>query len=195
MLCAIFWVVFLGALCRFYGFSIFRLLAYIKEELWITLGAASNEPAMPGMLMKMEKLGCDRSVVGLTIPAAYAFNLDGTAIYLSFATMYIAQACNIHLSWGRIFLMLLIMLIFQKSENLAAAYGLAVTGTMTLTGGNSWVIPQNGTVAVTQGFLYRVWLDLHGDIRADGWGVFGGSGAISQAQVRFVQFDWGIDPA
>jgi len=62
-------------------------------------------------------------------------------------------------------------------------------------GGNSWVIPQNGTVAVTQGFLYRVWLDLHGDIRADGWGVFGGSGAISQAQVRFVQFDWSIDPA
>ena len=101
VLCAIFWIVFLGALCRFYGFSIFRLLAYIKEEFWITLGAASNEPAMPGMLMKMERLGCDRGVVGLTIPAAYAFNLDGTAIYLSFATMYIAQACNIHLSWGR----------------------------------------------------------------------------------------------
>jgi hypothetical protein len=62
-------------------------------------------------------------------------------------------------------------------------------------GGNSWVIPQNGIVTVTQGFLYRVWLDLHGDIRADGWGLFGGSGAISQAQVRFVQFDWSIDPA
>lgn len=121
LLCAIFWVVFLGALCRFYGFSIFRLLAYIKEELWITLGAASNEPAMPGMLMKMEKLGCDRGVVGLTIPAAYAFNLDGTAIYLSFATMYIAQACNIHLSWGRIFLMLAIMLISVKGS--AGVYG------------------------------------------------------------------------
>jgi Na+/H+-dicarboxylate symporter len=121
LLCAIFWIVFLGALCRFYGFSIFRLLAYIKEELWITLGAASNEPAMPGMLMKMEKLGCDRGVVGLTIPAAYAFNLDGTAIYLSFATMYIAQACNIHLSWGRIFLMLIIMLISVKGS--AGVYG------------------------------------------------------------------------
>ncbi len=121
LLCAIFWVVFLGALCRFYGFSIFRLLAYIKEELWITLGAASNEPAMPGMLMKMEKLGCDRSVVGLTIPAAYAFNLDGTAIYLSFATMFIAQACNIHLSWGRIFLMLVVMLISVKGS--AGVYG------------------------------------------------------------------------
>jgi len=121
LLCAIFWFVFLGSLCRFYGFSIFRLLAYIKEEIWITLGAASNEPAMPGMLMKMEKLGCDRGVVGLTIPAAYAFNLDGTAIYLSFATMYIAQACNIHLSWGRIFLMLIIMLISVKGS--AGVYG------------------------------------------------------------------------
>ena len=120
-LCAIFWIVFLGALCRFYGFSIFRLLAYIKEEIWITLGAASNEPAMPGMLMKMEKLGCDRGVVGLTIPAAYAFNLDGTAIYLSFATMFIAQACNIHLSWGRIFLMLIVMLISVKGS--AGVYG------------------------------------------------------------------------
>lgn len=121
LLCGIFWIVFLGALCRFYGFSIFRLLSYIKEEIWITLGAASNEPAMPGMLMKMEKLGCDRGVVGLTIPAAYAFNLDGTAIYLSFATMYIAQACNIHLSWGRIFLMLIIMLISVKGS--AGVYG------------------------------------------------------------------------
>ena len=72
VLCAIYWIVFLGSLCRFYGFSIFRLLAYIKEELWITLGAASNEPAMPGLLMKMEKLGCDKEVVGLVIPAAYA---------------------------------------------------------------------------------------------------------------------------
>lgn len=119
--CAVFWVFFLGALCRFYGFSIFRLLAYIKEELWITLGAASNEPAMPGMLMKMEKLGCDRSIVGLTIPAAYAFNLDGTAIYLSFATMYIAEACNIHLSWPKILLLLAIMLISVKGS--AGVYG------------------------------------------------------------------------
>jgi len=121
ILCAIFWVVFLGALCRFHGFSIFRLLAYIKEEIWITLGAASNEPAMPGMLMKMERLGCDRGVVGLTIPAAYAFNLDGTAIYLSFATMYIAQACDIHLSWGKILMMLAIMLISVKGS--AGVYG------------------------------------------------------------------------
>jgi len=121
VLCAVFWIVFLGALCRFHGFSIFRLLAYIKEEIWITLGAASNEPAMPGMLMKMERLGCDRGVVGLTIPAAYAFNLDGTAIYLSFATMYIAQACNIHLSWGKILLMLAIMLISVKGS--AGVYG------------------------------------------------------------------------
>ncbi len=121
LVCAVFWVVFLGGLCRFYGFSIFRLLAYIKEELWITLGAASNEPAMPGMLMKMEKLGCDRSIVGLTIPAAYAFNLDGTAIYLSFATMYIAEACNIHLSWPKILLMLAIMLISVKGS--AGVYG------------------------------------------------------------------------
>ncbi len=62
-------------------------------------------------------------------------------------------------------------------------------------GGNGWVIPQTGTIAVSQGFLYRVWLDLHGEIRADGWGGIGGSGAISQAQVQFVQFDWGVDPA
>ncbi|MDW3283304.1 cation:dicarboxylase symporter family transporter, partial [Escherichia coli] len=79
------------------GFSIFKFIRYIREELLIVLGTSSSESALPRMLDKMEKLGCRKSVVGLVIPTGYSFNLDGTSIYLTMAAVFIAQATNSHM--------------------------------------------------------------------------------------------------
>ena len=76
------------------GFSIFKFIRYIKEELLIVLGTSSSESVLPRMLAKMENLGCDKSVVGLVIPTGYSFNLDGTCIYLTMAAVFLAQATN-----------------------------------------------------------------------------------------------------
>lgn len=94
--CVFFVLGILGAICRFNGFSIFRYLAYIKEELLIVLGTSSSEAVLPQMITKMQKAGVSRSVTGLVIPTGYSFNLDGTAIYLTMAAVFIAQACDIH---------------------------------------------------------------------------------------------------
>ncbi|HUR93537.1 MAG TPA: C4-dicarboxylate transporter DctA [Gemmatimonadales bacterium] len=94
---ALFIFVVLNVIARCWGFSLLRLLAYIKDEILIVLGTSSSEAVLPRMLDKMERLGCARSVVGLVIPAGYSFNLDGTSIYLSMATLFIAQAYGVHL--------------------------------------------------------------------------------------------------
>src|SRR5712691_6412883 len=96
--CVLFIVVVLGLIARWAGFSIFRFIAYIKEELLIVLGTSSSESVLPRMMAKMEKLGCSKSVVGLVIPAGYSFNLDGTSIYLTMAAVFIAQATNTDLT-------------------------------------------------------------------------------------------------
>ncbi len=83
---------------RWYGFSLWQYLTFIREEILLVLGTSSSEAALPRMLEKMERYGCARSVVGLVIPAGYSFNLDGTSIYLSMATLFIAQAFGVHLS-------------------------------------------------------------------------------------------------
>src|SRR5213596_3423650 len=90
--------VVLNIICRVYGFSLWRFLRYIKDEILLVLGTSSSEVALPRMLVKMEAYGCARPVVGLVIPAGYSFNLDGTSIYLSMASIFIAQAFNVHLS-------------------------------------------------------------------------------------------------
>ena len=90
----VFVVVVLGLIARAVGFSIFRFIAYIKEELWLVLGTSSSETALPGMLRKMRALGCEESTVGLVIPTGYSFNLDGTNIYMTMATVFLAQATN-----------------------------------------------------------------------------------------------------
>ena len=87
-----------GLIARLNGFSIFRFLAYIKDELLIVLGTSSSESALPQLMAKLEKLGCSRSVVGLVVPTGYSFNLDGTNIYMTLATLFIAQALGIPLS-------------------------------------------------------------------------------------------------
>ena len=94
---AIFIFVVLNLILRRYGFSLWQYLKFIREEILIVLGTSSSEAALPRMLDKMERYGCSRSVVGLVIPAGYSFNLDGTSIYLSMATLFIAQAFHVHL--------------------------------------------------------------------------------------------------
>lgn len=92
--CVFFVLVVLGGICRAHGFSVVRLIRYIREELMIVLGTSSSESVLPRMLTKMEKLGAKKSVVGLVIPTGYSFNLDGTSIYLTMAAVFIAQATD-----------------------------------------------------------------------------------------------------
>ena len=97
----LFVVVVLGLIARLAGFSIFRFIAYIREELLIVLGTSSSETVLPQIMQKLERLGASRPVVGLVVPAGYSFNLDGTNIYMTLATLFLAQATNTHLSFGQ----------------------------------------------------------------------------------------------
>ncbi|MDG2528954.1 dicarboxylate/amino acid:cation symporter [Caulobacter endophyticus] len=97
---AIFVLVVLGAVARVNGFSILKLLRYLKSELLLVLGTSSSESALPSLMEKMEKAGCAKPVVGLVVPLGYSFNLDGTNIYMTLAALFIAQATGVHLSLG-----------------------------------------------------------------------------------------------
>jgi aerobic C4-dicarboxylate transport protein len=96
--CLLFIFVVLGSIAALAGFSIFRFIGYIKEELLTVLGTSSSESALVPLMQKLERLGCSKSVVGLVVPAGYSFNLDGTNIYLTMAALFVAQALNIELS-------------------------------------------------------------------------------------------------
>ncbi len=96
--CLLFIVLVLGSIAALAGFSIFRFIGYIKEELLTVLGTSSSESALVPLMQKLEKLGCSKSVVGLVVPAGYSFNLDGTNIYLTMAALFVAQALNIELT-------------------------------------------------------------------------------------------------
>ena len=111
---AIFIFVVLNVIARLAGFSLWKLLRFIKEEIILVLGTSSSEAVLPNMLRKMERFGCERSIVGLVIPAGYSFNLDGTSIYLSMATLFIAQAFGIHLSLGQQLSVLAVLMITSK---------------------------------------------------------------------------------
>lgn len=119
--------VILGAVAKYNGFSIFDLIRYIKDELWLVLGTSSSEAALPTLMNKMEKAGCEKSVVGLVIPTGYSFNLDGTNIYMTMAALFIAQACNIDLSLGEQITLLLVAMISSKG-----AAGVTGAGFITL---------------------------------------------------------------
>ena len=110
----LFVVVVLGAIAYAAGINLFKFLRYIREELLIVLGTSSSESALPRMIVKMERLGCAPSVVGLVIPSGYSFNLDGTSIYLTLAALFVAQACNIHLSLRQQLFILLILMLNTK---------------------------------------------------------------------------------
>ncbi|MDY6449621.1 dicarboxylate/amino acid:cation symporter [Acinetobacter faecalis] len=123
----LFVIVILGAVAKYNGFSIFDLIRYIKDELWLVLGTSSSEAALPTLMNKMEKAGCEKSVVGLVIPTGYSFNLDGTNIYMTMAALFIAQACNIDLSLGEQITLLLVAMISSKG-----AAGVTGAGFITL---------------------------------------------------------------
>lgn len=131
--CILFVVIVLGTLARAHGFSLFKLLRYIREELLVVLGTSSSEPVLPRLLMKLQRLGCRKGVVGLVLPTGYSFNLDGTAIYLTLASLFIAQACDITLSWGQIAAMLGLMLLTSKGAAGVTGSGfVALVATLTV---------------------------------------------------------------
>ena len=123
----LFVLVVLGAVARYNGFSILALIRYIKEELLLVLGTSSSEAALPALMTKMERAGCDRSVVGLVIPTGYSFNLDGTNIYMTLAALFIAQATDTHLSFADQILLLLVAMLSSKG-----AAGITGAGFITL---------------------------------------------------------------
>lgn len=112
--CFFFVLIVLGGICRAHGFSVLRLIRYIREELMIVLGTSSSESALPRMLTKMEKLGAKKSVVGLVIPTGYSFNLDGTSIYLTMAAVFIAQATDTPMDITHQITLLLVLLVASK---------------------------------------------------------------------------------
>jgi aerobic C4-dicarboxylate transport protein len=112
--CLIFIFVVLGIVCRLCGFSVFKFIKYIREELLIVLGTSSSESVLPRMMSKMEHLGCSKSVVGLVIPTGYSFNLDGTSIYLTMAAIFVAQATNTPLTMTQTLTILAVLLLTSK---------------------------------------------------------------------------------
>jgi aerobic C4-dicarboxylate transport protein len=133
--CLIFIFVILGLVARFHGFSIWKYLKYIKEELFIVLGTSSSEAALPRMMAKMELVGVHKSVVGLVIPAGYSFNLDGTSIYLTMASIFIAQATNTHLSlMQQIGLLAILMLTSKGAAGVTGSGFIVLAATLSATG-------------------------------------------------------------
>jgi aerobic C4-dicarboxylate transport protein len=112
--CFLFVVLVLGIIARLSGFSLWRLIRHIKEELWVVLSTSSSEAALPGLLAKLEAFGCAKPVVGLVVPTGYSFNLDGTSIYLTMASVFIAQALDIDLSLGQQLTLLMVLLLTSK---------------------------------------------------------------------------------
>ena len=125
--CLLFIFVVLGTIAKLCGFNIFKFINYIKEELLIVLGTSSSESALPRMMVKLENLGCTKSVVGLVIPTGYSFNLDGTSIYLTMAAVFVAQATNTPLTIGQTVTILAVLMLTSKG-----AAGVTGSGFVTL---------------------------------------------------------------
>ena len=142
---AIFVVVVLGVVARFAGVRLFGLLSYIKEELLIVFSTSSSEAVLPQIMQKMEAIGCQRSVVGLVVPTGITFNADGTAIYLSLAALFIAQATGTHLDISQQIVILLVLMLTSKGSAGVSGAGF-VTLAATLAAMN--VIPVAGIVLI-----------------------------------------------
>jgi aerobic C4-dicarboxylate transport protein len=125
--CALFIFIVLGLIARFTGFSIFKFIRYIKEELLIVLGTSSSESALPSLMRKLESLGCAKPVVGLVVPTGYSFNLDGTNIYMTMAALFVAQATNTDLTLTQELTILLVAMLTSKG-----ASGITGAGFITL---------------------------------------------------------------
>lgn len=125
--CIVFITIVLGGILKVFGFNLFRLLKYIKEELLVVLGTSSSEAALPSLMNKLETIGCSEPVVGLVVPTGYSFNLDGTSIYLTMAAIFLAQATDMPLDLSHQLSLLFILLLTSKG-----AAGVTGSGFITL---------------------------------------------------------------
>ncbi|MGY4182747.1 aerobic C4-dicarboxylate transport protein [Bradyrhizobium sp. USDA 4518] len=152
---ALFVVVVLGIIARIVGFSIFKFIAYIKDELLIVLGTSSSESALPQLMGKLERLGCSKPVVGLVVPTGYSFNLDGTNIYMTLATLFIAQALGVDLTFGQQLTILLVAMLTSKGASGVTGAGF-ITLAATLSVVNPALVPGMAIVFSIDKFMSEV---------------------------------------
>jgi aerobic C4-dicarboxylate transport protein len=152
---ALFVFIVLGLVARFVGFSIFKFIGYIKDELLIVLGTSSSESALPQLMEKLERLGCSKSVVGLVVPTGYSFNLDGTNIYMTLATLFIAQALNIDLTFGQQLTILVVALLTSKGASGVTGAGF-ITLAATLAVVNPALVPGMAIILGIDKFMSEV---------------------------------------
>jgi aerobic C4-dicarboxylate transport protein len=123
----------LGTIARLSGFSIVRFIGYIKDELLIVLGTSSSETVLPQLMRKMEHLGASRPVVGLVVPTGYSFNLDGTNIYMTLATLFLAQATNTHLTiWQELGILGVAMITSKGASGVTGAGFITLAATLAI---------------------------------------------------------------
>ncbi|MGP8120974.1 MAG: C4-dicarboxylate transporter DctA [Xanthobacteraceae bacterium] len=148
----LFVVVVLGLIARIVGFNIFRFIAYIKDELLIVLGTSSSESALPQLMEKLERLGCSKSVVGLVVPTGYSFNLDGTNIYMTLATLFIAQALGVDLTLNQQLTILVVAMLTSKGASGVTGAGF-ITLAATLSVVNPVLVPGMAIVFSVDKFM------------------------------------------
>jgi aerobic C4-dicarboxylate transport protein len=151
----LFVVIVLGLIARFVGFSIFKFIAYIKDELLIVLGTSSSESALPQLMEKLERLGCSKPVVGLVVPTGYSFNLDGTNIYMTLATLFIAQALGVDLTFGQQLTILVVAMLTSKGASGVTGAGF-ITLAATLSVVNPVLVPGMAIVFSIDKFMSEV---------------------------------------
>ncbi|TGN75036.1 C4-dicarboxylate transporter DctA [Bradyrhizobium yuanmingense] len=152
---ALFVVLVLGLIARFIGFSIFKFITYIKDELLIVLGTSSSESALPQLMEKLERLGCSKSVVGLVVPTGYSFNLDGTNIYMTLATLFIAQALGVDLTFSQQLTILFVAILTSKGASGVTGAGF-ITLAATLSVVNPVLVPGMAIVFSIDKFMSEV---------------------------------------
>jgi aerobic C4-dicarboxylate transport protein len=152
---ALFVIVVLGLIAHLVGFNIFKFIAYIKEELLIVLGTSSSESALPQLMEKLERLGCSKSVVGLVVPTGYSFNLDGTNIYMTLATLFIAQALGVDLTFSQQITILVVAMLTSKGASGVTGAGF-ITLAATLPVVNPALVPGMAIVFSVDKFMSEV---------------------------------------
>jgi aerobic C4-dicarboxylate transport protein len=145
----------LGLIARLVGFNIFKFIAYIKDELLIVLGTSSSESALPQLMEKLERLGCSKSVVGLVVPTGYSFNLDGTNIYMTLATLFISQALGVDLSFSQQLTILVVAMLTSKGASGVTGAGF-ITLAATLSVVNPALVPGIAIVFSVDKFMSEV---------------------------------------
>src|SRR3984957_1733268 len=151
----LFVVVVLGLIARAIGFNIFKFIAYIKDELLVVLGTSSSESALPQLMEKLERLGCSKPVVGLVVPTGYSFNLDGTNIYMTLATLFIAQALGVDLTFGQQLTILVVAMLTSKGASGVTGAGF-ITLAATLSVVNPALVPGMAIVFSVDKFMSEV---------------------------------------